>query len=734
MKKNSKKKIICGVAATALAVTAAFSGCSLVSTDSYKDMDQVIISVNVSKAKDFDANLNYYRTAVDSSTEIKKRDLISYFVNVGYSYMQNYGQSYKQVFEMLVDALADNAIMTQYATMYLLDEMATEKGGTDAAKSEVLATYNAFSTQEEKYEYLLGGKESDDVKIAEYSLLHSINSAIDSYETRNIKDESSSAGSGTRSTPGKVDEENEDYYPEKDGKLDYGIYTGYTGYALSQSGTYENDRSQLLKDKSTPARRITAYNDFLEGIAGFNLIGDDENLRDVRNLEYVKEEYISQLEQRIINKYYDSYEKVQESKLNDDEKYDYIKFKYNELLDLQKKTYEEEDAFASALGNLSDESFLLYSPSATSGGKYGYVYNILLPFNEAQKAQLSQLQADYKDEDKSTGDTTYYLPEYYTYRNDMLKNIKTTDQRSAWFNGETEYAFKADGIEHYGDGEWLFFENNMTNSSRYEKLDKYDGRYAYNGTVIEKTENRDDYILVPEELSIDDMVHEFCEYVNYVLNGTGASVTEPTPNANYYKVYTENTLYKNVKDKEIDYSNFIYTSGKVNFGSDAAKTTEQYNRTHLLEKKDSVQYKALSAVNELQYAYTTDTGVLSQYVGYSVEAGDTSYIKEFEYAAHEAVNGGAGSFNVCAGDYGWHLIYVTYTFDANDMEQFEPDWANNTKVEGTFENLFYEWIKGTHLTDISTKRRAEVIVTYKSDDTVNKYVSRYQDLLDMDND
>ena len=144
----------------------------------------------------------------------------------------------------------------------------------------------------------------------------------------------------------------------------------------------------------------------------------------------------------------------------------------------------------------------------------------------------------------------------------------------------------------------------------------------------------------------------------------------------------------------------------------------------------SAQYKALSAVNELQYAYTTDTSVLSQYLGYSVQAGDTSYIKEFEHAAHEAVNKGTGNFTVCAGDYGWHLIYVTYTFDAEGIAQQKPEWKN-IGVEGTFENLFYEWIKSNDLADISSQRRSQIITRFNIDESVTKYQDRYQNLLDL---
>ena len=147
---------------------------------------------------------------------------------------------------------------------------------------------------------------------------------------------------------------------------------------------------------------------------------------------------------------------------------------------------------------------------------------------------------------------------------------------------------------------------------------------------------------------------------------------------------------------------------------------------------DSDQYKAMSAVNELQFAYTTDTSVLSNYIGYSLTAYDTSYIKEFEYAAKKVVGQGVGSFAVCAGDYGWHLIYVTNVFDAGETYD-NLDWsAENVKKEGTFENLFYEWIKGNDMSDISSTRRTVILNDFNKDTTVTKYQKRYQDLLDLD--
>ena len=172
------------------------------------------------------------------------------------------------------------------------------------------------------------------------------------------------------------------------------------------------------------------------------------------------------------------------------------------------------------------------------------------------------------------------------------------------------------------------------------------------------------------------MLQEFSAYINYVC---GSSVTEfyndYNPSVGNSKYYTTTDFHKKDDDDEIDYSKFLYASGKVDFGT--------FNNSDLFNA-DSVQYKAMSAVNELQFAYTTDTSVLSQYVGYSVSAYDTNYIKEFEYAAKLAVSKGAGNFAVCAGDYGWHLVYVTYAFGGAGGEVYSPNWAENVDKEGTF--------------------------------------------------
>lgn len=711
-----KKKTAAAVAlASCITLTATLAGCSLISKDNRLDMEQVIATVDISKSDKLPENLSAYKAAI-SSTEIVKRELVSYFLNVGYSYIQN-GTSYKDTFNMLMDALIDNAVLTQYCTLELLAE----------DTSVTLEEFNAKKNDVEKYVYLLGGEESNEVQLAKYSLFSSLNTAIDNYEKTIIEEDDKYEGSDTRTTPTNLDTEQDDYYPRReDGKtLNYNVYTGYEKYLLKDSGTYQDDAIE----GTTRATRTKAYNSFINNLRQNYLIEDDENLTDIWSLQYIQNEYVNQLESRVINKYYKIYEEEQEENLkNGEEGYKYVQSVYDELLNSQKDSYVTSSAFETAMGSMSSSSFVLYSPSTTDSdkfdgtknGEFGFVYNILLPFNAKQSVQLAQLNSVLTANDDKNA--------YYIGRNELLKDIKTTDQRAAWFNGSTKYAFDAkdedgkyDG-DYYKSGErnYLFFENNLTDSEeggRYKKLQAYDGRYAYNGKAYENKDGS--YTLIPEKLTIDSMLEEFSAYINYVL-GTTNSVSYST-DSNYYDT---SDFFKDGDDEEIDYSKFVYASGKVDFGSDFKKNDLMNAATN--------QYKAMSAVNELQFAYTTDTGVLSNYVGYSVSAYDTTYIKEFEYAAKKAVSEGEGAFTVCAGDYGWHLIYVTYKYDLNGgaVNGETIDWSRISN-EGTFENLFFEWIKSNDLSNVTSMRRSKIISEFNKEATVVKYQKRYQDLLDL---
>ncbi|MCM1438210.1 MAG: hypothetical protein NC131_03215 [Roseburia sp.] len=709
---KSSKKVICLAVAAALVAGVAFTGCTVTMNEA--DVKQRVATVNIANSQAFadefgEAFGSGYKSAVTEKVFLK-RDMITAYYN-GYYQLVQQGQSYSQVFDSIKDSLVSNAVTTQYATAYLLKSKIEDGEAT-------FAEYTAKQSEAAKYEYLLG---ETAVKSAKYQLNVTLNSVLDSSESDFLEEESDDkySGSETRSTPTGIDSTVEEYVPEG-----YNVYTGYENYYLEDAG---DDYEPL--DGTTKATRRKAYASFLSSLRSNYLITDaDTKTTDIWEISYVKDSYVSQLQTEILSAYN---EKIVEEKENDvntvvDDKYTYIQTQYESLLSVQENDYASSSSFESAMGNISDTKFILYSPSTendSEGGTFGYVYNILLPFSKVQEAQLSTLQS-YRDGEVITES------EYFAARNGILKNIRTTDQRAAWFNGSTDYSFNVKEYEeesgktlgYFGKDagrEYLFFKNNVTDTenTQYNALEKYDGRYSYNGSVKKNTDGS--YTLIPEKLDINGMLAEFEAYVNYVL-GDGDRV-DYTLNDGYYAI-TDFTVSDS--DKEIDYSNLVYATGKVTLNQLSAGDMLITDKEHMTDR-----YKAMCAVNELQYAYTTDTGVLSQYIGYTVSAYDTSYIKEFEYAAKAAVKEGAGAFSVCAGDYGWHLIYVTESFKTGGGAVYTPDFSTErVNTEGTFENRFYNWKKDTELANEVSLKQSDVLKKYNNEKSVSVNKDAYKDL------
>ena len=217
----------------------------------------------------FDKELASYSDAVGSSTIIK-REMMTYFINYYYTYVQNYDYSYADTFNLILDVLVENAVLVQYSTMYLLMDKATNENSALGYEPNALKEYleaEENGGEAAKYEYLLGA-DSKEVLTAEYNLRSTINSAIDSREKEILDEEDSSSGTDTRTAPGGVDTEQEDYFPQKEGadgkiELDYNIYTGYAGYSLDESGAYKKD---ALDGTSVETRR-KAYRRFISGLA-----------------------------------------------------------------------------------------------------------------------------------------------------------------------------------------------------------------------------------------------------------------------------------------------------------------------------------------------------------------------------------------------------------------------------------------------------------------------------------
>lgn len=668
-----KKNLLAMTMAAAMSVTC-LTGCELVVTNNRKDMEQVVAQVNLAKSEDFSDGGVYaaYASAIDEQS-ITKREMISYFVNTGYIYIQSYGYTYSKTFDLIVNSLVNQRIVSQYAKAYFfeLSKDSAEYNFTMADYQKYVA--DAKDPEVAAYRYFLT---DDEYNQAVYALNQNVNGSIDSFERKIINEEEESSSVTPRTLPKGVKQEKEEYYDK-----DYAIYTGKN--AVSACGSYETVKG------STPTTRKKAYNKFLLSLQANYLYDKSEQGLAIEDLSYYKVELARQLSSMLISKLGDTLEKETEKTLTKD----YVTARYAELLSGQKNSFNaSESAFETAIDALSDSSFVLYSPNAN----YGFVLNILLKFSDTQSYLLSGYQSD----------TNLSENERYQKRASLLKNLTAKDQRETWFTGDEDYSYVSS--DAFG-GEYVFFEDGLTENDQYETIKNYYGKYAYQGSVEKKD---DKYTFQANKIDIDGFIDQFEGYVSYATGRTpSVSIAKP---ADYY---TRNYLNE---QGSVDYSKFVYYAGKFDV---------DFNRNTLFVP-GTVANNAFSAVNELSFAYNMDTAGLNSYLGYSVNAYDTQFVKEFEYAAKLAVEMGVGSYTIAPSDYGWHIMYCTYTFDDSELYTFNYD---DIETEGTFSYYFYEALKSSTSGTSASAVQTKVINSYNNDTCVERFESRYEDLKKLDN-
>lgn len=712
---NSKKTIKkIGATLLALALTVGATGCDFLVVDNEKDLKQTVATVNItSNLKDAEMQCaNDVQKLIDNnglSTDIPKRDLVAYFLNTGYMYVQNYGYTYEDTFNLLMDGLVEKKILTQYAVAYFLEKddaltadaclhYVTEQiNGATGKEKELLSSHREVLTMK----YFLSAEEYDE---AVYGLKKSLNSSLDSAEANYITETTDEhTHDETRTTPTNANTEKEDYVPMKDGALDYDIYTGRN--AFDSCGTYEK------VDGSTVTSRKKAYNAFLSNLQSYGLIKEGEDTAVVTELDYYYLELSSTLGSALVNKYTEELKDEAIALLDAD----YVADKYDEIKASQKNAYENKPTdFDTALDSVSDTSFVLYGTK-----DFGFVYNILIPFSASQTQRYSSAKSNLK------GDALFNA------RKEILQGVEAKDLRSAWFCTEDKenYAYEATGNNYYNNNgdtkDYLFFEKNTTNADRYEKLTQYAGQYPYNG----KAELVDDeWDFTPNKMKIgtateSGFIQEMEAYINHVVGSNVAS-------GDWLTSYND-TVYTDSTTKKVDYSKFMYYAGKVNLAQDF-KASDFFNAKVGATEEANAYYQALSAVNELMFAYSTDTGCLNSYMGYVVSPYKTDFVSEFEYAAQQAVLGGVGSYVVAPSDYGWHIIYCSFVYDADDGDVYGGFKANEMEVEGTFSYLFYESLKSTSATSYTTTVQNQLLNQYNNDKAVTLHTKAYQDLLDLD--
>ncbi len=724
MRKTTK---IAAVALAAALGCSVLAGCDLVSTNLTSDYEQVIAEVNIASSAQFtEDGYGDYKDAIQT-TEITKLEMVAYFVTTGYSAMQQNGWTYRDTFEMVAETLTNRAVYIQYAMAYLLKNGDAEGGqytmdglnaAVDAAKQAAEAEGRTFTEADRTLATIGSFLDEDEKALALYRTRMVFNNTIDTQEESIIAaEESSSSDETVRTLPTGVDTENAEYFDPL-----YNVYTGYN--TLASCGSYE------APEGSTPSTRQRAYSAFLANLRSNNLIGSRDNVMEFEKLSYFNIELRSAYEDRLIQKLNEKFEQEAVADLTEE----VVQSEFNAVLARQKDAFSDpdtgEETFETALDGMGDESFVLTAPAAG----YGYVVNILLPFSASQSQKLEDHKNDYDDAAESV-----WKEKKFACRAELLKDLRATDQRGTWMTGETDHSFTSDsGYTNGNDGRsLLFFEDGISENSRYERIPNYLGKYTYNGVY-----NAEKKVATPNHIDVDAFIAEMKGYLqseavqgalsdgesfsvsgNYVGSIADDGVITPASDKEDYFTRAVQDYYKQDTDgnETVDQSKFIYYAGEVDFGGGF-----NANEMFLAGSAENVVY---SAINELSFAYNTDTAGLNTYLGYAVSIGDTDYVDEFEYAAQYVCKQGAGNYVVVATDYGWHIIYCTFSFMEDSLEPFSYDDALK-ETEGTFSYLFYEALRADIAEQYTNVQQTKALNRYIDCKTL--YEDRYQDLLSLD--
>jgi hypothetical protein len=640
-----KKKLMSVMLVIALAIST-FGGCDLISTDTERDMAQVVATVTTGE--------NY-------SDDILKRDLVALFNSTGYYYVQNYGKTYAETYELLITSLIERKITLQEAKRYYTTSV-NPQGLTDIEK------------------YL----EKWEIEKSRYDVKVSVNELLDSFEKSIIEnlaanDEDTDTVDETylkwegyketlRTVPTSADAEDEEEIADEDYLTDK-----YTKYSINLSSISE------VKG-STAETRKKAYKKMVTAIKYYNLLGDTV-FTNFEGSDFFKDEFKSQMEQALLTKYIDY---IKDQVTLDTDKatenpaitlyYNDILQTYQDIYDKQKEDYTASVSdYKTALEALTKDTYLLYNPYEN----YGFVYNILIPFDTAQTYAYNLMKKlTYVENDGGLSSAD----QLRIKRKSLLKDVTGSDLRASWItNG---YNFDLDT---------LLFEDKM-----YTDTDLYKG-YPFNGTVVDNGTVTKDGDTVYKINSKKQNITEIVENEFMGLFGTDVTLLKD----NTTNFYTE-------KDPTKDDFYYLYT-GKVNNNSE----------------------ETLAKVNDFMFAYSTDTGCLNKYLGYAYP-NSSEFVAEFSRACEYVIGQGEGSFAVVATDYGWHIVYCTKTVQKTSDGEFVNEYTLNQDefgVEDTFTQKFADEFLTTMQTKYYNQKKAELTTKFNISDYVKTYANKYKDLI-----
>ena len=292
--------------------------------------------------------------------------------------------------------------------------------------------------------------------------------------------------------------------------------------------------------------------------------------------------------------------------------------------------------------------------------------------------------------------------DYSAERKDILSGITVKDQRASWILSgyDCEYLSEKQTVKFTGDYSFASAANAL----------------EFQGTVKLLKEKTDDDAA---EYSVTDVktfgLNEFIEFMDNYLYGAKQTGDAGVTDVNVLKQVTK--------------------------AAGAAEYAEK--------------------INDLLFAFSTDSGSLNTWKGYAVKpvpdgSNTEEYVQSFADAARQLLTLGGNSYIVVATDYGYHVMFYSELinkdfkydtldeyldslnldkaeYDADNWDKYLENMLNKWDDVKDTDNFLYSFVNSLTSAKVSsaqTKTRESAIKAYRYDETkVSVLESNYKDLL-----
>lgn len=266
--------------------------------------------------------------------------------------------------------------------------------------------------------------------------------------------------------------------------------------------------------------------------------------------------------------------------------------------------------------------------------------------------------------------------DYAAERRKILEATTVKDLRSTWIYSGYDF----DGQKFTGDYTFTTPENSL----------------PFQGTVQEISAATEDR----------NAEYQVTELTEFGLNGFITFMDE------YLGITSSNATISN------DVSSNIYRKANV-----AKGTVQEYD-----EK-----------INELLFAFSTDSGSLNTYKGYVIAPkpdfdGKDQWVIEFANAGRELLTMGGNSYIIVASDYGWHIMFYSELLTADSNYATLTDYLNHlagetkSKAEWAkyYSDMLADWDNADEDFYLYTLATATANIDTKLNDTENQIVKQYK--------